>query len=37
MIDPQTKSLAIKWDDEIIKATLLTEDGTLVHPSFPGG
>jgi NAD(P) transhydrogenase subunit alpha len=37
MIDPKTKSLAIKWDDELIKATLLTEDGALVHPSFPGG
>lgn len=37
MIDPKTKSLAIKWDDELIRATLLTQEGTLVHPSFPGG
>ncbi|HUZ92288.1 MAG TPA: Re/Si-specific NAD(P)(+) transhydrogenase subunit alpha [Methylocella sp.] len=37
MIDPNTKSLAIKWDDELVRATLLTEDGALVHPSFPGG
>jgi len=37
LIDPKTKSLAIKWDDELVKATLLTEDGALVHPSIPGG
>ncbi|MGH6842247.1 MAG: NAD(P) transhydrogenase subunit alpha, partial [Methylocella sp.] len=34
MIDPKSKSLAIKWDDELVKATLLTKDGGLVHPSF---
>ena len=34
LIDPKTKSLAIKWDDELVKATLLTKDGRLVHPSF---
>lgn len=34
LIDPKAKSLAIKWDDELVKATLLTKDGTLVHPSF---
>jgi NAD(P) transhydrogenase subunit alpha len=37
MIDPKTKSLAIKWDDELVKGTLLTQDGAVVHPSFPGG
>jgi H+-translocating NAD(P) transhydrogenase subunit alpha len=37
MIEPKTKSLAIKWDDELIKATLLTKDGALVHPSFKAG
>jgi H+-translocating NAD(P) transhydrogenase subunit alpha len=37
MIDPKTKSLAIKWDDDLVKATLLTENGALTHPSFPGG
>jgi NAD(P) transhydrogenase subunit alpha len=26
--------LAINWDDEIIKATALTRDGAVVHPSF---
>ncbi|QBR71427.1 NAD(P)(+) transhydrogenase (Re/Si-specific) subunit alpha [Beijerinckiaceae bacterium] len=34
MIDPKTKTLAIKWDDELVKATLLTKDGALVHPNF---
>jgi len=37
LIDPKTKSLAIKWDDELVKATLLTKDGVLTHPSFQGG
>lgn len=37
MVDKQTKSLAIKWDDELVKATLLTQDGAVVHPLFPGG
>jgi H+-translocating NAD(P) transhydrogenase subunit alpha len=34
MIDQKGRSLAIKWDDELIKATLLTRDGGLVHPSL---
>jgi NAD(P) transhydrogenase subunit alpha len=34
LIDPKSKSLAIKWDDELVKATLLTKDGGLVHPGF---
>jgi H+-translocating NAD(P) transhydrogenase subunit alpha len=37
LIDPRTKSLAIKWDDELVRATLLTKDGALVHPSFHAG
>jgi NAD(P) transhydrogenase subunit alpha len=37
LIDPKTKSLAIKWDDELVKATLLTKDGGLAHPSFQSG
>ena len=28
------KALAINWDDEIIKATVLTRDGAVVHPNF---
>jgi H+-translocating NAD(P) transhydrogenase subunit alpha len=33
-IDKANKTLAVKWDDEIVKATLLTKDGALVHPNF---
>jgi NAD(P) transhydrogenase subunit alpha len=28
------KKLNVPWDDEIVKATLLTRDGAVVHPSF---
>ena len=34
MIDKTTKSLAVKRDDEIVAATLLTADGAIVHPAF---
>ena len=34
LIDKSTKSLAIKWDDELVKATCLSRDGAIVHPSF---
>ena len=34
LIDKTTKALAINWDDEIVKATALTRDGAVVHPSF---
>ncbi len=34
MIDKASKSLAVKWDDELVQATLLTKDGAIVHPSF---
>ncbi|MCK0208013.1 Re/Si-specific NAD(P)(+) transhydrogenase subunit alpha [Starkeya koreensis] len=34
LVDKGTKSLAVKWDDELVKATLLTRDGAVVHPSF---
>jgi NAD(P) transhydrogenase subunit alpha len=34
LIDKTSKSLAVKWDDELVKATLLTKDGAVVHPSF---
>ncbi len=37
LIDPKTKLLAIKWDDELVKATLLTKGGALAHPSFQAG
>jgi NAD(P) transhydrogenase subunit alpha len=31
------KKLAVPWDDEIVKATLLTRDGAVVHPNFQKG
>jgi NAD(P) transhydrogenase subunit alpha len=34
LVDKQTKALAVKWDDEIVKATVLTRDGLITHPSF---
>ncbi len=34
MIDKANKILAVNWDDEIVKATLLTKDGQLAHPNF---
>jgi NAD(P) transhydrogenase subunit alpha len=34
LIDKKTKALDVKWDDEIVKATALTRDGAIVHPSF---
>jgi NAD(P) transhydrogenase subunit alpha len=33
-VDKSSKALAVNWDDEIVKATLLTRDGALVHPNF---
>jgi len=34
MISKETKALKIDWEDEIVKATALTRDGKIVHPSF---
>ena len=34
LIDKETKALAINYDDELVKATLLTRDGAVVHPNF---
>ncbi|MDX1421867.1 MAG: Re/Si-specific NAD(P)(+) transhydrogenase subunit alpha [Kiloniellales bacterium] len=34
LIDKETKELAIDTDDEIIKGTLVTRDGAVVHPSL---
>ena len=34
LIDKTTKALAVKWDDEIVKATALTRDGAVIHPGF---
>jgi NAD(P) transhydrogenase subunit alpha len=34
LVDKQSKTLAVKWDDEIVKATALTRDGAVIHPNF---
>ena len=37
LIDKKTKTLAVPWDDEIVKGTLLTRNGKVVHPNFQKG
>src|SRR3984893_18603380 len=34
MVDKTTKALDVKWDDELVKATALTKDGSVIHPNF---
>jgi NAD(P) transhydrogenase subunit alpha len=34
LVDKSTKTLAVKWDDELVKATALTKEGAIVHPNF---
>ncbi len=34
LVDKTAKTLAVKWDDEIVKATALTRDGIVIHPGF---
>jgi NAD(P) transhydrogenase subunit alpha len=34
LIDKTAKATAVNWDDELVKATLLTHDGAVVHPNF---
>jgi H+-translocating NAD(P) transhydrogenase subunit alpha len=34
MVDKSSKSIAVNWEDELVKATLLAKDGALVHPMF---
>jgi len=34
LVDKKSRTLAINWDDEILKATVLTRGGEVVHPSF---
>jgi NAD(P) transhydrogenase subunit alpha len=31
LIDKETKTLAIKWDDELVKGTLIAKDGEIVN------
>ena len=34
MIDKKQKALAVNWDDDLIKGTLVARDGRIVHPSL---
>jgi len=34
LIDKKEKTLAVNWDDELVKATVLTRDGAIVHPNI---
>ncbi|RWX68338.1 Re/Si-specific NAD(P)(+) transhydrogenase subunit alpha [Mesorhizobium sp. M4B.F.Ca.ET.089.01.1.1] len=34
LVDKENKTLAIKRDDELVKATMLTDAGQVVHPNF---
>jgi NAD(P) transhydrogenase subunit alpha len=34
MVDKKASRIAVNWDDELVKATLVAKDGRLVHPSF---
>jgi len=36
LVDKETRSLKIDWDDEIIEATALTRDGRIIHPQLSG-
>ena len=34
LVDKKAKTLAVNWDDELVKATLITRDGAIVHPAL---
>jgi len=36
LVDKESKTLSPKWDDEIVKGTLLAKDGQIVHPALGG-
>jgi len=37
LFDKKTKAFAVNWDDELVKATLLTRDGEVVHANVLKG
>ena len=37
LVDKQSGALKINWDDELVKGTLVTRDGRIVHPMLTGG
>ena len=34
LVSKETKQLAVNWEDELVKATVLTRDGAVVHRAF---
>ena len=34
MIDKKEKTLAVNWDDDLVKGTLIAKDGQIVHPNL---
>ena len=34
LIDKKTKELAVNWDDDVVKGSLLAKDGVIVHSSL---
>ena len=34
LVDKKEKKLAVNWEDELVKATLVTRDGAIVHPAL---
>jgi NAD(P) transhydrogenase subunit alpha len=36
MIDKKEKALAVNWEDELVKGTLVARDGKIVHPNLTG-
>lgn len=36
LIDKDEKKIAVDWEDELVTATVLTRDGSVVHPAFAG-
>jgi NAD(P) transhydrogenase subunit alpha len=34
MVDKETKALKIDLSDEVVKGTLITQNGAVVHPSL---
>lgn len=36
MLNKESGALDINWDDELVKGTLVTKDGNVVHPSLAG-
>lgn len=34
LVDKETKQISVDWGDELVKATALTRDGSVVHPAF---